>query len=39
MEVVYRRCSGIDIHKESISVCVLLMEEGGSKSKSAGLAP
>ena len=31
MEVVYRRCSGIDVHKESISVCVLLMEEGGLK--------
>jgi transposase len=27
MEVVYRRCSGIDVHKGSISVCVLLMEE------------
>ena len=31
MEVVYRRCSGIDVHKESISVCVLLMEEEGPK--------
>ena len=31
MEVVYRRCSGVDIHKESISVCVLLMEEEGGK--------
>src|SRR5215469_11252306 len=31
MEVVYRRCSGIDVHKESISVCVLLMEDGGVK--------
>jgi hypothetical protein len=24
MEVVYRRCSGIDVHKENISLCVLL---------------
>ena len=31
MEVVYRRCSGVDVHKESISVCVLLMEEEGVK--------
>src|ERR1700731_347414 len=31
MEVVYRRCCGIDVHKESISVCVLLMEEEGPK--------
>ncbi|MGA8453344.1 MAG: IS110 family transposase, partial [Candidatus Acidiferrales bacterium] len=31
MEVVYRRCGGIDVHKESISVCVLLVEEGGAK--------
>jgi transposase len=31
MEVVYRRCGGIDVHKESISVCVLLVEERGTK--------
>ena len=31
MEVVYRRCSGVDVHKESISVCVLLMEDEGVK--------
>jgi hypothetical protein len=31
MEVVYRRCGGIDVHKGSISVCVLLMEEEGAK--------
>ena len=29
MEVVYRRCSGLDVHKGSISVCVLLMAEEG----------
>ena len=31
MEVLYRRCGGIDVHKESISVCVLLMENDGPK--------
>jgi transposase len=31
MEVVYRRCAGIDVHKGSISVCVLLMEGEGPK--------
>jgi transposase len=31
MEVIYRRCSGLDVHKESISACVLLMEEIGSR--------
>jgi transposase len=31
MEVVYRRCSGIDVHKGSVSVCVLLIEEGPKK--------
>jgi hypothetical protein len=31
MEVVYRRCNGVDVHKESISVCVLLMEDEGVK--------
>jgi hypothetical protein len=39
MEVVYRRCGGIDVHKGSISVCVLLMEEEGPKSRCAGSAP
>lgn len=29
MEIVYRCCSGLDVHKGSISVCVLLMEEQG----------
>jgi transposase len=31
MEVIYRRCSGIDVHKGSISVCVLLLGEEGLK--------
>lgn len=31
MEVIYRRCSGLDVHKGSISVCVLLVTEEGPK--------
>ena len=31
MEVVSHRCSGIDVHKGSISVCVLRMEEEGPR--------
>jgi hypothetical protein len=31
MELIYRRCSGLDVHKESISVCVLLTEEEGPR--------
>jgi transposase len=28
MEVVYRRCCGIDVHKDSITACVLVNEPG-----------
>lgn len=28
MEVIYPRCCGLDIHKESISACVLIKESG-----------
>jgi len=28
MEVVYRRCCGLDVHKKSISACVLIRENG-----------
>ena len=28
MEVVYRRCCGIDIHKDFITACVLVNEPG-----------
>lgn len=27
MEVVYRRCCGIDVHKDAVTVCVLVMGE------------
>lgn len=28
MEVLYPRCAGLDVHKESVSVCVLTPGEG-----------
>ena len=32
MEVLYARCCGLDVHKQSISVCVLVVE-GGKRQK------
>jgi transposase len=29
MDVVHRRCCGIDVHKESVAACVLVWEESG----------
>lgn len=31
MQVVYRRCGGLDIHKDTIVACVQVMKEGGGK--------
>lgn len=31
MEVVYRRCCGLDVHKESLTACVLVLREGGER--------
>jgi hypothetical protein len=31
MEVVYSRCAGLDVHKKSVSACVLCCEADGSK--------
>ena len=28
MEVVYTRCCGLDVHKKSISACILIRENG-----------
>ncbi len=28
MEVVYRRCCGLDVHKDSITACVLVLDNG-----------
>ena len=30
MKVVYPRCAGIDIHKESMTVCVIVDRQDGS---------
>ena len=29
MRIVYQRCCGMDVHKDSITACVLLIDEGG----------
>jgi len=34
MDVLYSRCWGIDIHKKSITVCVLIREARGEKKRS-----
>src|SRR4051794_15196466 len=31
MEVLYRRCCGLDIHKDAVTACVLIIGEGGSR--------
>jgi len=33
MDVLFARCCGIDIHKKSITVCVLLREAGRKEDK------
>ena len=33
MDVVYARCCGVDVHKESIAVCVLIREPGQGEQK------
>jgi hypothetical protein len=33
MEVQHSRCCGIDIHKKSIAVCVLIRESGRKEQK------
>ena len=33
MDVLYARCCGIDIHKKSITVCVLIREAGKKEQK------
>jgi transposase len=31
MEVVYRRCCGLDVHKDSVTACVLVLGEAGQR--------
>jgi transposase len=33
MDVVYRRCCGLDVHKDSVSACVLVAEPTGRRRK------
>ena len=33
MDVVYRRCAGMDVHKETVAVCLVRSEPGGESSK------
>jgi transposase len=33
MEVIYARCAGIDVHKKTVRVCVLIRQEHGKPSK------
>ena len=33
MDVVYRRCCGLDIHKQTVVACLLLLDEAGRKTK------
>jgi len=33
MEVVYRRCCGLDVHKQTVVACLLLLDEAGRKTK------
>jgi hypothetical protein len=29
MHIVYKRCCGLDIHKDSITACLLLIDDDG----------
>jgi len=29
MRIVYQRCCGMDVHKDSVTTCVLLIDEYG----------
>ena len=33
MEVLYSRCCGLDVHKSSVSACVLIREAGRTQKK------
>ena len=34
MDTIYRRCAGLDVHKETVQVCVRLMDEAGRTEQS-----
>ena len=29
MRIVYQRCCGMDVHKDSVTACVMLIDESG----------
>ena len=33
MDVIYPRCAGLDVHKKTVRVCLLLRQENGKKTK------
>jgi transposase len=33
MEVLYERCAGLDVHKKTVRVCLLIPDEGGQRKK------
>jgi transposase len=33
MEVLYARCAGLDVHKKTVSVCVVIRQEHGKTHK------
>jgi len=32
MQVVYSRCCGLDVHKKSVTACVLVLDQQGHRS-------
>jgi len=36
MEVLYSRCAGLDVHKESVTACILTPGEGANPHKPMG---
>ena len=38
MDVVYRRCCGLDIHNRTVVACLLLLDESGQKKQERGIA-
>jgi hypothetical protein len=33
MEIIYRKCAGLDVHKKKIVACVRITDESGSTQK------
>jgi hypothetical protein len=31
MQIVYRRCCGLDVHKKSLTACVLVLDQQGER--------